>query len=104
MGALTSDDFKEMNQLLTIVKQHAQYDGYMMPLGQESGNFYAYARVNSYAMLIAQILFVNNSIQEGLLARIKKQSISEILERVSIFIKRCSKENMAPVGEPLQAQ
>ena len=99
VGALSSEDFDGMNELLTVVQKQAQYDGYMMPLGKESGKFYAYARVKSYAMLIAQILFVNNSIQEGLMERIEKGSIAETLEGVSKFVENCSKENIAPVGE-----
>ena len=99
VGALHPADFSEMNQLLEVVKGHAQHRGYMMPLNKESGTFYAYARVNSYAMLIAQILFVNNAIQEGLIERIERASVLEVIEGVSGAIKHFSQQNEAAVGD-----
>ncbi len=97
IGMLNSGDFSAMNDLLTEVNREARNGDYKNSTGKESNRFYAYARVNSIGMLIAQILFVNNSIQEGLMERIEKKSIEKTIDEVSELILEYSKKNRAPV-------
>ncbi len=99
-GGLDVKDFEKLNEVLEVTKKHAQYEGYMMPgSGEETGKFYAYARVNSYAMLIAQILFANKMIQEGLIELIDNESVTGVLDGVSEKVLKYSDINQAPIGD-----
>ena len=63
MGHLTPPDFATMHTLLTIMKAQAQH---AVTRRHRQHTCAAYAQMNSVAMLLAQILFVDNSIKEGL--------------------------------------
>ena len=69
MGPLTPPDYATMHTLFTTMKSQAQDAGTRRP---RQHTLAAYASLNSYAMLLAQILFVDNSLKEGLLERIEE--------------------------------
>jgi hypothetical protein len=63
MGSLTPPDCAAMHTLFTSMKSRAQNAGTRRP---RQHTVAAYASLNSYAMLLAQILFVDSSLKEGL--------------------------------------
>ncbi|MCP4344442.1 MAG: class I SAM-dependent methyltransferase [Desulfobacterales bacterium] len=100
VGGLDVKDFEGLNDILELTKKYAQYDGYMMPgTNEESGKFYAYARVNSYAMLIAQVLFVNKMVQEGLTELVDNESVTSALDGVSEKVREYSDSNQALISD-----
>ncbi len=94
-GELLPGDYEAMERILKNVgkkndKIEIHYDG-------ENRKFSEYARVKSCAMSIAQILFVNNSYNEGLLEFIDGESMPDVLKRLSEYIKECAQKNGSPL-------
>lgn len=98
-GELESDDFRKMNDLLGDVGSETKYDAYLLPANKESSKFYAYANVKTCCMLLAQILFVNHAVHEGLPDRIEEKSKTRILESLPQYINKCAEENLSPVND-----
>ncbi len=90
-GDLAPHDCKSLNQLLDKIKTEAQTT--------KGNRFDDYAHVKSCAMFIAQILFVNYTINEGLLDLIDSDSKTEVLKRLSDYIKECASKNNAALQE-----
>jgi hypothetical protein len=97
VGELEPKDYENLNKILEIAKMDAQHGKIKTPDGKKGSKFYAYARVKSYAMLIAQILFVNNSVKEGLLELIDNALNSKVLKKLSNYIRDCSVRNESPL-------
>ena len=98
-GALTRQDFADLIEILTETMQQAQE----LMHHQTGSNFQeatlAYARVNHCAMLIAQALFVDNCVKEGLFELLQLSAKSEVLGAVTKYVSRCSEQNGSPVEE-----
>ncbi len=84
MGHLTPPDFATMHTLLTTMKTQAQY---AVMRRHRQHTCAAYAQMNSVAMLLAQILFVDNSIKEGLPGRIEETARDQVLDGLSASIR-----------------
>ncbi|MEM1201829.1 MAG: class I SAM-dependent methyltransferase [Acidobacteriota bacterium] len=99
-GLLTRRDHVALDDLFEGVKGHALQGGYMLPRRDPSmpGTFAAYGRTNSYAMLLAQILFVDNAVKEGLAALLDDGTQAQVLPRVARFLEGRSRENGRPIG------
>jgi hypothetical protein len=95
MGHLTPPDFATMHTLLTTMKSQAQH---AVTRRQRHHTFAAYAHLNSAAMLLAQILFVDNSIKEGLLDRIEDTARATVVESLSTYIRARSATNGAALA------
>ena len=92
MGSLTPPDYATMHTLFTNMKSQAQDAGTRRP---RQHTLAAYASLNSYAMLLAQILFVDNSLKEGLPERIEKAPRDRVLDGLSAAIRARSAANGA---------
>jgi hypothetical protein len=84
MGHLTPPDFAAMHTLFTTMKSQAQY---AVTRRQRQHTLAAYASLNSYAMLLAQILFVDNSTKEGLPDRIEDAARATVIDSLSASIR-----------------
>ncbi len=98
-GGLNEKDFAAMNEIFEIVKSHARKGGYFLPSSEEGAAFLAYARVNSYAMLFAQILFVDRVIREGLMELIHGESARDVIDGVAAFALASSSENGGRISD-----
>ena len=92
MGSLTPPDYATMHTLFTTMKSQAQDAGTRRP---RQHTLAAYASLNSYAMLLAQILFVDNSLKEGLPERIEEAARDRVLDGLSAAIRARSAANGA---------
>jgi SAM-dependent methyltransferase len=90
MGSLTPPDFAQMHTLFTTMKSQAQYAGTRRP---RQHTLAAYAQLNSYAMLLAQILFVDNSIKERLRDLIQDAARDRVVDSLSASIRARSAAN-----------
>lgn len=72
-GSLETADFRRLDDLFEGVKQQARTGG---PVD-------GYSRVNAYCLLIAQILFADNCVREGLLDRVVEPQRSRTLLRIA---------------------
>jgi SAM-dependent methyltransferase len=95
MGQLTPPDCAGMHTLFTSMKSQAQYAGTRRP---RQHTLAAYAQLNSYAMLLAQILFVDNSTKEGLPARIEDTARATVVASLSASIRERSAANGAALA------
>jgi hypothetical protein len=95
MGNLTPPDFAQMHTLLTAMKSQAQH---AVTRRQRHHTIAAYAHLNSYAMLLAQILFVDNSTKEGLPDRIEETARDRVLDGLSAYIQERSATNGAALA------
>jgi hypothetical protein len=95
LGCLTPPDFADMHTLLTAMKSQAQH---AVTRRQRHHTFAAYAHLNSYAMLLAQILFVDNSVKEGLPGRIEEAARDRMLDGLSAYIRARSSTNGAALA------
>jgi hypothetical protein len=95
MGHLTPPDCAAMHTLFTSMKSQAQHAVTRRP---RQHTLAAYAQLNSYAMLLAQILFVDNSTKEGLPDRIEDASRDRVLDGLSASIRTCSAANGAALA------
>jgi SAM-dependent methyltransferase len=95
MGHVTPPDFAAMHTLFTTVKSQAQH---AVTRRQRQHTLAAYAHLNSYAMLLAQILFVDNSIKEGLPGRIQEPARDRVLDSLSASIRARSATNGAALA------
>lgn len=92
-GDLKPTDYKLLNKKLENLKKEAQQENNSNNSRNNAGKFAAYAQVKSFAMFISQILFVDNSIKEGLLKIIPEASKNEIMGKFSECIKSSSEKN-----------
>ena len=92
MGHVTPPDCADMHTLLTTMKSQAQD---AVTRRQRHHTVAAYAHLKSFAMLLAQILFVDNSIKEGLPGRIEAAARTRVLDGLSAFIRARSATNGA---------
>jgi hypothetical protein len=83
MGDLTPPDFATMHTLFTTVKSQAQYAATRR---QRHYRVAAYAHLHGTAMLLAQILFVDNSLKEGLPGLIEDTARATVADRLSAYI------------------
>ncbi|MCP4154447.1 MAG: hypothetical protein GY757_42375 [bacterium] len=90
-GELEPEDCSAMDNFLEHETTSARYEK------EANERVYAYHRVKCNAMLISQVLFVNNSIREGLLDRINNASVEAVSKELYDYIKKRSLENGAPV-------
>jgi hypothetical protein len=95
MGQLTPPDFAAMHTLFTTMKSQAQYAVTRRP---RQHTLAAYASLNSAAMLLAQILFVDNSLKEGLPGRIEEAARDRVLDGLSASIRARSATNGAALA------
>jgi hypothetical protein len=95
MGQVTPSDFAAMQTLFTTVKSPAQH---AVTRRQRQHTSAAYASLNSYAMLLAQILFVDNSIKEGLRDLIQDAARDRVLDGLSASIRARSATNGAALS------
>jgi hypothetical protein len=95
MGQLTPPDCAAMHTLLTTMKSQAQHAVTRRP---RQHTFAAYASLNSVAMLLAQILFVDNSLKEGLPDRIEVAARDRVLDGLSASIRARSAANGAALA------
>jgi pimeloyl-ACP methyl ester carboxylesterase len=92
-GELDLPDYKDLDAILEGYKEKAKIEQ------DDKKRLEAYDRVKTCAMLIAQILFVNNCIREGLVQQIDDAAKAEVEEPLSIYIKKCAEAN-GPSLEP----
>ena len=92
MGSLTPPDCAAMHTLFTSMKSRAQNAGTRRP---RQHTVAAYASLNSYAMLLAQILFVDNSLKEGLRDLIEDAARDRVVDSLSASIRARSSANGA---------
>jgi pimeloyl-ACP methyl ester carboxylesterase len=85
-GNLRPQDYKYLNDVLDTYKEKAKE-------AVEGKREDAYNRVKRCALLIAQILFVNNSVIEGLTDQIDSAAAEKIQERLSSYIMKCASAN-----------
>jgi hypothetical protein len=95
MGSLTPPDFAAMHTLFTSLKSQAQDAGTRR---SRPHTVAAYASLNSYAMLLAQILFVDNSTKEGLPDRIEDAARATVVDSLSTSIRARSAANGAALA------
>jgi len=95
MGDLTPPDFATMHTLFTTMKSQAQH---AVTRRQPHHTCAAYAHLRSAAMLLAQILFVDNSIKEGLPGRIEDTARATVVDRLSAYIRARSATNGAALA------
>jgi hypothetical protein len=95
MGDLMPPDFAHLHTLLTATKSQAQY---AVTRRQPHFTLAAYAHLNSFAMLLAQILFVDNSIKEGLPGRIETTARDRVLDGLCVHIRKRSAANGAALA------
>ncbi len=95
MGHLTPPDFAHMHTLLTTMKSQVQHAGTRRPRHHTVA---AYAHLSSFAMLLAQILFVDNSTKEGLPDRIEEAARDRVLDGLSASIRVRSATNGAALA------
>jgi hypothetical protein len=95
VGHLTPPDFAAMHTLFTSMKSQAQD---AVTRRQRQHTLAAYASLNSVAMLLAQILFVDNSLKEGLPDRIEEASRERMLDGLSASIRTRSAANGAALA------
>jgi hypothetical protein len=95
MGHLTPPDFAHLHTLLTAMKSQAQYTVTRRP---RHHTLAAYVHLNSFAMLLAQILFVDNSLKEGLPGRIEDAARDRVLDGLSAWIRARSATNGAALA------
>jgi hypothetical protein len=95
MGQLTPPDCAAMHTLFTTMKSQAQDAVTRRP---RQHTLAAYASLNSFAMLLAQILFVDNSLKEGLPCRIEEASRDRVLDGLSASIRTRSAANGAALA------
>jgi hypothetical protein len=96
MGHLTPPDFANLHTLLTGMKSQAQH---AVTRRQRHHTLAAYAHLNSFAMLLAQILFVDNSIKEGLPGRIEEAARDRVLDGLIAYIRARSATNGAALAQ-----
>jgi pimeloyl-ACP methyl ester carboxylesterase len=96
-GKLSPGDYQQLNGELVEMREKAKKGELTDEKGEKLSKFKSYAKVKSFAMAIAQVLFVDNSIKEGLLERIEDSSKKIVLEKLSHCIKYRS-ENYKPEG------
>lgn len=94
-GDLTPPDFATMHTLLTTMKSQAQH---AVTRRQRHRTLAAYAHLNNAAMLLAQILFVDNSMKEGLSDRIENTARATVLDGLSAYIRARSATNGAALA------
>jgi hypothetical protein len=94
-GDLMPPDFAIMHTLLTAMKSQAQYT---VTRRQPNHTLAAYAHLKRFAMLLAQILFVDNSIKEGLPGRIEEVARDRVRDGLSAFIQARSATNGAALA------
>ncbi len=82
-GALRRRDFVDMFELLEVAKRSARHGGLLPSPGKETPRFYGYARVNTLAMLLSQILFVDNVIKEGILEIVDRGTATATISGLS---------------------
>jgi hypothetical protein len=90
MGDLTPPDFATMHTLFTTMKSQAQHAATRR---QRHHRVAAYAHLHDAAMLLAQILFVDNSIKEGLPDLIEDTARATVGDRLSAYIQAGSTSN-----------
>jgi hypothetical protein len=90
MDDFTPPDCADMHTLLTAMKSQAQD---AVTRRQPHHPVAAYAHLNSAAKLLAQILFVDNSIKEGLPGRIEEPARDRVLDGLSASIRARSATN-----------
>lgn len=85
-GALEDEDWNGMRRIILAAVRQARKGGFIASRGKETPTFYAYARVNTLAMLLAQILFVNNAVREGIVQVLDNDAAGEVIDRLAEFI------------------
>jgi hypothetical protein len=95
MGHLTPPDFAHLHTLLTAMKSQAQHAVTRRP---RHHTLAAYAHLNRFAMLLAQILFVDNSLKEGLPGRIEAAARDRVLDGLCAYIRARSATNGAALA------
>lgn len=93
-GELTAADFARLNDELTGFTGEAY----------KEKTFEAFARVRSFSLLAAQVLFVDNSIKEGLWDVIEPGSKERVMEGLSNCIRRFSEEKKQPGEQSLSGK
>ena len=84
-GTLSPSDSTAMNGLLEKIKDNAR--------SVETNRFETYARLKSCAMFMAQVLFVNYMINEGLLSLLPEKVKTDVLTKLSKYIDTCATRN-----------
>jgi hypothetical protein len=98
MGSLTPPDFENMHSLFHTVQSQAQRTRQAVTPQHSTYTVSAYAHLNSYAMLLAQILFVDNSIKEGLPDQIEDAARVTVCAGLAASIRDISAKNGAKVA------
>ena len=91
-GKLTQADFVGLNKKLEQFKKKAK--NYSISSGNREQLFKTYARVKSFALLVSQILFVDNLMKEELWDKIDLLSKTTIKERLSGLIRKFSEDKI----------
>jgi hypothetical protein len=98
MGSLTPPDFENMHTLFQTVKSQAQRTLHTFPRHHSHHIVSAYAHLNSYAMLLSQILFVDNTVKEGLPDQIEEAALATVRDGLAAYIRDISAKNGAEIA------
>lgn len=85
-GSLRPSDYKYLNGILETYKEKAKE-------AAEGECDEAFNRVKRCALLIAQVLFVNNSVLEGLADQVDSVDVEKVREALSLYIRQCASAN-----------
>ena len=96
-GALNSQDYAVMNEIFERLKKRKTAQLENRDKKPESAAFYHYARINSYAMLLSQILFVQNCVVEEIPVCIDETSAAGTIDKLTIYLLDCAQKNHAPI-------